>query len=289
MSDIAEKSPKALSIRLSCEFFPTVTQEGADKLALVRKELSCLPWEYFSVTYGAGGSTRERSLQTVQRILDEKQQPVMPHLTCVASNRDDIGELLDHYKALGINRLMALRGDIPSGMYQAGDLHDAKDLVAFTRERWGKNAHIAVAAYPESHPRTRSPQADLAFFVEKVRAGANEAVTQYFFNADAYLRFRDEAHKAGVDIPIVPGIMPITNYTQLSRFSDSCGAEIPRWLRKRLETMQDDLPTLMDFGADVVAHLCERLVKEGVPAIHFYSMNRSDAILNIAKRLNWIA
>lgn len=276
-------------VALSCEFFPTATQEGAAKLDAVRQELSVLDWDYFSVTYGAGGSTRERTLQTVQRILDEKHCPVMPHLTCVAASRQDIGELLDHYKALGINRLMALRGDMPSGMYQVGDLLDAKDLVRFTRERWGKEAHIAVAAYPEAHPRARSPQADLAFFVDKVRAGADEAVTQYFFNADAYLRFRDEALKAGVEIPIVPGIMPITNYTQLSRFSDACGAEIPRWIRKRLETMQDNLPALCDFGADVVAKLCERLIAEGVPSIHFYSMNRADSILAIAHRLGWIA
>lgn len=279
--------PVTKSVALSCEFFPTVSEDGARKLDGVRRQLAeALPLSYCSVTYGAGGSTRERTLNTVQRMLADGQV-VMPHLTCVGASREDIAGLLDHYRSLGINRLMALRGDMPSGMYQPGDWHDARDLVAYARASWGPDARIFVAAYPECHPRARSPAADVDFFCAKVKAGANEAITQYFFNGDAYLRFRDEVAARGVDITITPGIMPITNYSQLARFSDSCGAEIPRWLRKRLESLQDQPEALLDFGADVIAQLCQRLIAEGVPALHFYSMNRADVILSIADRLGW--
>lgn len=275
-------------IRVSCEFFPPATEDGTAKLGEVRRGLQFLDCEYYSVTYGAGGSTRERTLSTVKCILDEGTRPVMPHLTCVAAKKADIIDILDLYQSWGVERIMALRGDMPSGMYQAGDLLNARELVALLRERYSEDLKVYVAAYPEIHPRSKTPQADLMHFSEKVKAGANEAVTQYFYNVDAFLRFRDDAHRLGVDIPIVPGIMPITNYTQLSRFSDMCGAQIPRWIRKRLESYQNDLPALREFGADVVSELCERLINEEVPALHFYSMNRQDAITAIARNLGWI-
>lgn len=274
-------------IPLSCEFFPTATPAGAEKLAAVRRELAFLHFEYYSVTYGAGGSTRDRTMNLVTRICKESHVPVMPHLTCVASTKAEIQTLLEAYRNLGIKRLMALRGDMPSGAFENADLSTACDLVRFVREYWGDNTHIYVAAYPEIHPRARTPQHDMKVLKEKVLAGATDAVTQYFFNLDAYLRFRDEAVAQGVHIPLVPGIMPITNFIQLTRFSDACGAEIPRWLRKRLEAFQDNLPALRDFGADVVADLCERLIAEKVPALHFYSMNRADTIIEIVKRLGW--
>lgn len=277
-----------IPIPISCEFFPTTTPQGAEKLAVVREALSVLNCEYYSVTYGAGGSTRDRTFSLVERIQQENNQPAMPHLTCVAAKKADLRALLDEYQQIGINRLMALRGDMPSGMYQAGDLNDARELVAFVRQLWGAEAQILVAAYPETHPRSKTPAMDLQHFKEKIDAGADEAVTQYFFNVDAYLRFRDEAAKIGVQAPIVPGIMPITNYLQLARFSDACGAEIPRWIRKRLEALQDDMDGLKAFGADVVATMCQRLIDEQAPSLHFYSMNRSDSMLAIARRLNWI-
>lgn len=274
-------------VPVSCEFFPPATEQGAQKLDEVRAALRFLGCEYYSVTYGAGGSTRERTLSTVQRILQEDDVPVMPHLTCVAARKDDIIEILSLYESWGVGKIMALRGDMPSGMYQAGDLLNARELVALIREQWGESVRIYVAAYPEIHPRSKTPALDLLHFREKVNAGADEAVTQYFYNVDAFLRFRDDARRLGVEIPIVPGIMPITNYTQLSRFSDLCGAQIPRWIRKRLEAYQDDLDALRDFGADVVSELCARLIDEGVPALHFYSMNKPEAVAAIAKNLGW--
>ena len=274
-------------VPLSCEFFPTATPEGAEKLAAVRRELSYLQCEYYSVTYGAGGSTRDRTMNLVARLVAENGPPVMPHLTCVASTEAEIHALLDEYQQLGIYRLMALRGDMPSGAFENAGFSTAKHLVAYVRELWGEKARIFVAAYPEVHPRAHTPAEDLRAFHEKVQAGATDAVTQYFFNVEAFLRFRDDALALGIDIPIVPGIMPISNFTQLSRFSDACGAEIPRWLRKRLEALQDDLPALCDYGADVVAGICERLIAEGVPALHFYSMNRADLIGALCARLGW--
>ncbi|UJF24512.1 methylenetetrahydrofolate reductase [NAD(P)H] [Suttonella sp. R2A3] len=281
-------SGKTPLVRVSCEFFPTSTDEGAEKLDGVRQALSVLDCEYFSVTYGAGGSTRERTLQTVRRILDEQSTKVMPHLTCVAAKRSNIESILDIYQEWGVTQLMALRGDMPSGMYQAGDLHNARELVSLVRERWGETAKIYVAAYPEIHPRSKTPEDDLRHFKDKVDAGANEAVTQYFYNVDAFLRFRDDATRIGVDIPIVPGVMPITNYKQLARFSDMCGAQIPRWIRKRLEAYQDNKQDLRAFGAEVVATMCARLIDEGVDALHFYSMNREDAVLAVAQELGWV-
>jgi methylenetetrahydrofolate reductase (NAD(P)H) len=221
-------------VPLSCEFFPTATPEGAEKLAAVRRELAYLQCEYYSVTYGAGGSTRDRTMNLVARLVAENGPPVMPHLTCVASSEADIRSLLDDYRALGIYRLMALRGDMPSGALENAGFTTAQQLVAYVRELWGNNARIFVAAYPEVHPRAHTPAADLQAFRDKVAAGATDAVTQYFYNVEAFLRFRDEALALGIDVPIVPGIMPISNFNQLSRFSDACGAEIPRWLRKRL-------------------------------------------------------
>lgn len=274
-------------VSLSCEFFPTATPEGAEKLAAVRRKLAFLDFEYYSVTYGAGGSTRDRTMNLVTRICKESHIPVMPHLTCVASTKAEIQTLLESYRSLGIKRLMALRGDMPSGAFENADLSTACDLVRFVRELWGDEARIYVAAYPEVHPRARTPKHDMAVLKEKMLAGATDAVTQYFFNLDAYLRFRDEAVAQGIEIPLVPGIMPITNFIQLTRFSDTCGAEIPRWLRKRLEALQDDLPSLCDFGADVVAELCYRLIAHGAPALHFYSMNRSDTMIEIVRRLGW--
>ena len=274
-------------VPLSCEFFPTATPEGAEKLAAVRRELSYLQCEYYSVTYGAGGSTRDRTMNLVARLVAENGPPVMPHLTCVASTEAEIRALLDEYQQLGIYRLMALRGDMPSGAFENAGFSTAKHLVAYVRELWGEEARIFVAAYAEVHPRAHTPAEDLRAFHEKVQAGATDAVTQDFFNVEAFLRFRDDALALGIDIPIVPGIMPISNFTQLSRFSDACGAEIPRWLRKRLEALQDDLPALCDYGADVVAGICERLIAEGVPSLHFYSMNRADLIGALCARLGW--
>lgn len=286
---MAEMTLKRPPVRVSCEFFPTATEQGGENLAQVRRELAPFQCEYFSVTYGAGGSTQARTLSLVQRIVEEGERPVMPHLTCVGATREGLENLLDTYYDLGIRRLMALRGDMPAGSYYVGELADAAELVTLVRERWGEGAHIVVAAYPEKHPRAKSPQDDLESFKEKCAAGANEAVTQYFFNADAYFRFRDEAVAKGVNIPIVPGIMPITNYAQLARFSDACGAELPRWIRKRLEAYQDDHTALTDFGVDVIADLCRRLIEHEAPALHFYSMNRSEAMLAIAHRLHWFA
>ncbi len=275
-------------VALSCEFFPTTSEEGMKKLARIRRQLGVLNCEYYSVTYGAGGSTRYRTYELVAEIHAEGERIVMPHLTCVAAKKTEIRLILESYRALGIRQIMALRGDMPSGMYQAGDFHNGLELVVYIRKVWGEEPRILVAAYPETHPRSKTPDTDLYHFKAKVDAGANEAITQYFYNPDAYLRFRDDITAMGVDIPIVAGIMPITNYVQLARFSDACGAEIPRWLRKRLQALQDDLPALKDFGADVVAAMCEHLIDEGVPGFHFYSMNRADAMLSIAKRLQWI-
>ena len=272
-------------VPLSCEFFPTATPEGAEKLAAVRRELAYLQCEYYSVTYGAGGSTRDRTMNLVARLVAENGPPVMPHLTCVASSEADIRSLLDDYRALGIYRLMALRGDMPSGALENAGFTTAQQLVAYVRELWGNNARIFVAAYPEVHPRAHTPAADLQAFRDKVAAGATDAVTQYFYNVEAFLRFRDEALALGIDVPIVPGIMPISNFNQLSRFSDACGAEVPRWLRLRLEGYGDDLASIRAFGLDVVAALCQRLLQGGAPSLHLYTMNQSEAALALAQRL----
>ena len=257
----------------SFEFFPPNTPDGLAKLRDTRVKLSAVRPEFFSVTYGAGGATRDKSLGVVDEIAAEGHA-VAPHLSCIGATREGIAELLEHWQSRGIRRLVALRGDLPSGMVDAGAFRYASDLVAFVREQTGDWFHIEVAAYPETHPQAASPQADLQAFVTKMRAGANAAITQYFFNADAYFRFLDAARAMGVDAPIVPGIMPIMNHTQLARFSDACGAEIPRWIRLRLAAFGDDTASLRAFGHDVVSALCERLLQGGAPGLHFYTLNQ---------------
>jgi methylenetetrahydrofolate reductase (NADPH) len=261
------------SVPVSFEFFPPNTPEGLAKLRETRRQLALLEPEFFSVTFGAGGSTRDKSLGVVDEIATEGHA-VAPHLSCVGATREGIAELLAHWRARGVRRLVALRGDLPSGMVDAGEFRYASDLVAFVRERTGDWFRIEVAAYPEVHPQATSADADLKAFVHKVQAGADAAITQYFFNADAYFRFVDAAGAHGVTVPIVPGIMPITNYTQLARFSDACGAEIPRWIRMRLAGFADDVDSLRAFGHDIVTALCQRLLEGGAPGIHFYTLNQ---------------
>jgi methylenetetrahydrofolate reductase (NADPH) len=269
-----------MTATVSFEFFPPNTPEGVAKLRATRQALDAAKPEFFSVTYGAGGVTRDKTLATVLEIADEGR-PIAPHLSCIGASRASIGELLDLYRARDIRRLIALRGDQPSGMVNHGDFRYANELVEFVRARTGDWFHIEVAAYPEMHPQASSPQQDLDAFVRKVRAGADSAITQYFFNADAFFRFRDAAVAAGVTVPIVPGIMPITNYTQLARFSEACGAEIPRWIRVRLASYGDDRASIRRFGFDVVASLCERLMQGGVPSLHFYTLNQASPSLEL--------
>lgn len=269
----------------SIEFFPPKTPEGVEKLRVTRAKLAELNPKYFSVTFGAGGSTQKGTLETVLEIKREGHEAA-PHLSCVGGTRESIRAILDEYKANGIRRVVALRGDLPSGYGAAGEFRYANELVEFIRAETGDWFHIEVAAYPEMHPQAKSPQDDLQNFVRKVKAGANAAITQYFYNADAYFRFADEARKAGVDVPIVAGIMPITNYSQLSRFSEMCGAEIPRWIRLKLASYGDDTESIKAFGLDVVAGLCERLLAGGVPGMHFYSLNQAAATTALWKRLN---
>jgi methylenetetrahydrofolate reductase (NADPH) len=259
---------------VSFEFFPPNTPEGLAKLRDTRRQLAALSPEFFSVTYGAGGATRDKTLGVVDEIAAEGHA-VAPHLSCVGATREGVAELLERWRASGVRRIVALRGDLPSGMVDAGDFRYASDLVAFVRERTAGWFHIEVAAYPEVHPQAATPEADLKAFVHKVRAGADAAITQYFFNADAYFRFVEAAQAMGVSVPIVPGIMPITNYTQLARFSDACGAEIPRWIRLRLAAFGDDAASLKAFGHDVIAALCARLLEGGAPGVHFYTLNQA--------------
>ncbi|RLA05308.1 MAG: methylenetetrahydrofolate reductase [NAD(P)H] [Gammaproteobacteria bacterium] len=269
------KSQRDQPRRFSLEFFPTKTPEGADKVRAVRNQLAQLAPDYFSVTFGAGGSTRDGTIETVREISDEGAVIVAPHLSCVGSTRQEITDLVEGYRQMGVKNLVALRGDLPSGTgYGGGDFPFANDLVTFLREQWGDEFHIEVAAYPEFHPQAESAEADLLNFKRKVAAGADAAITQYFYNADAYFGFIDSIEKLGVEIPVVPGIMPITNFTQLARFSDACGAEIPRWIRRKLEAFGDDMAALRDFGHEVTLQLCQRLLEQGAPGLHFYSMNR---------------
>lgn len=268
----------------SVEFFPPKTAEGAEKLRVTRAKLAQLQPKYFSVTFGAGGSTQQGTLDTVVEIMGEGLEAA-PHLSCVGSSRESIRNILAAYKAHGIHRLVALRGDLPSGYGGAGELRYASELVEFIRAETGDWFHIEVAAYPEMHPQAKSPQDDLQNFVRKVQSGANAAITQYFYNADAYFQFLENAHKLGVAVPVVPGIMPITNYSQLMRFSDMCGTEIPRWIRLKLASFGDDSDSIRAFGLDVVTQLCERLLAGGAPGLHFYSMNQSVATTAIVQRL----
>ncbi|PIE83241.1 MAG: methylenetetrahydrofolate reductase [NAD(P)H] [Candidatus Contendobacter odensis] len=270
----------------SCEFFPPISAEGMTRLQKTRQHLLSMHPAYFSVTYGAGGSTRNRTVEAVLDIQANSGIPAAPHLTCIASIRDQIKELLEFYQAHGIRRIVALRGDMPSGMRDSGELRYANELVEFIRAEFGDYFHLEVAAYPEYHPQATTPEHDLDNFKRKVDAGADSAITQYFYNADAYFRFIDNCNRLRISIPIVPGIMPITNYTQLARFSDACGAEIPRWVRKKLESFGDDRTAIRAFGLDVVSELCQKLLDSGAPGLHFYTMNQSTATLAIIERLN---
>ncbi|MEG2961914.1 MAG: methylenetetrahydrofolate reductase [NAD(P)H], partial [Janthinobacterium sp.] len=258
----------------SIEFFPPKTPEGAEKLRATRVKLSELHPKYFSVTFGAGGTTQQGTLDTVREILAAGEQAA-PHLSCVGGSRESIRAVLADFKAAGVNRIVALRGDLPSGYGASGEFRYANELVEFIRAETGDHFHIEVAAYPEVHPQARSPQDDLNAFARKVQAGANAAITQYFYNADAYFQFVEQTQKMGINVPIVAGIMPITNYTQLMRFSDMCGAEIPRWVRLKLASFGDDSASIKAFGLDVVTGLCERLLEGGAPGLHFYSMNQA--------------
>ena len=272
-------------IELSIEFFPPQTQEGVEKLRGVREKLASLKPDFLSVTYGAGGSTRERTFSVIKEIAAEGFNAA-PHLSCVGSTRESIREILNDCKSAGIRRIVALRGDLPSGMNQSGEFRYANELIEFIRAETGDHFHLAVAAYPEWHPQARSPNDDLAAFARKAKAGANSAITQYFYNADAYFHFVDEVRALGVDIPIIPGIMPIVGFSKLARFSDACGAELPRWMRRKFEGMGDDVDSIRSFGLDIVTDLCDRLISGGAPGLHFYSMNLSKLTLEIYKRLN---
>ncbi len=266
--------------QFSFEFFPPKSEEGAAKLRQARDELAKLNPKYVSVTFGAGGSTQEGTIETV-REMTQAGLDTAPHLSCIGSNKDEIRALLNGYIAMGVKRIVALRGDMPSGMRETGAFHYANELVEFIRSETGDHFHIEVAAYPEFHPQSISATADLDNFAQKVEAGASAAITQYFYNLDAYLRFVEECEKRNVDIPIVPGIMPITNIKNLARFSEMCGADIPRWLRLRLEAYGDDIQSLRAFGLDVTTELCRRLLEAGAPGLHFYSMNQVAATRTI--------
>lgn len=270
---------------LSFEFFPPKTTEGIEKLRETRTQLAKYNPEFFSVTFGAGGSTRDRTMDTVFEIQRDGFQAA-PHISCISSSKEEIAALLQAYQAQGIKRLVALRGDVPSGEVSSGDFRYATELVSFIRAETGSHFHIEVAAYPEFHPEARTPAADLLNLKRKAEAGANSAITQYFYNADAYFRFIDQCATAGINIPIVPGIMPIYNITQLARFSSICGAEIPRWLKMRLEEYGDDMASLRSFGIDVVSELCETLKVWGVPSLHFYTLNQSGVISSIIENIN---
>ena len=268
--------------RYSFEFFPTKTDAGHEKLMAVARELAGYNPDFFSCTYGAGGSTRDRTLNTVLQLDGEVGVPAAPHLSCVGDSTDDLRGLLAQYQAAGIKRIVALRGDLPSGMGMAsGELRYANELVEFIRKETGEHFHIEVAAYPEMHPQARNFEVDLANFARKAQAGANSAITQYFFNADSYFYFMERLGKLGIDIPVVPGIMPITNYSKLARFSDACGAEIPRWIRKQLEAYGDDLQSIQAFGEQVISEMCERLLQGGAPGLHFYTLNQAEPSLAI--------
>ncbi len=269
---------------ISFEFFPPNTDAGRDKLMLVRDELAARNPRFFSVTYGAGGSTQARTRDTVRTVSQSGVQTA-PHLSCIGSEKAQLRDLLAQYREEGVKSLVALRGDMPSGMASIGELRYANELVEFVRNETGDHFDIAVAAYPESHPQAPNLDKDIENFARKMKAGANMAITQYFFTAEAYFNFVDKARALGVDQPIIPGIMPITNYTKLSRFSDACGAEIPRWMRKQLEGYGDDSDAIAKFGTEVVTHLCQRLLDGGAPGLHFYTLNQSAPVLKVVDNL----
>ena len=269
---------------ISFEFFPPKTPEGVEKLRVTRQALYALKPEFCSVTFGAGGSTQQGTFATVTEILAEGYSAAS-HFSCVGATKATVREQLSALQTMGVKRLVALRGDLPSGYGAGGEFHYASDLVAFIRAETGDAFYIEVAAYPEVHPQAKSADDDLKAYVTKIKAGANSAITQYFFNSDAYFRFVDDAYKLGVDVPVVPGIMPITSSTQLMRFSDACGAEIPRWIRLRLQGFGDDIASIKSFGLDVTTDLCDQLRNGGVPGIHFYSMNQAGPTVEICQRL----
>ena len=278
------ESQKKFTPTFSFEFFPPQTPEGMEKLRAARRQLAQLNPKFFSVTFGAGGSTRDRTLETVLEIQSEGHTAA-PHLSCIGSTAENIRAMLEKYREQGIRHIVALRGDLPSGMAQAGEFRYANELVTFIRREFGDVFHIEVAAYPEYHPQSRSSQEDLQNFKRKVDSGANSAITQYFYNADAYFNFIEACEAEGICIPIVPGIMPINKFSQLARFSDTCGAEIPRWIRKRLESYGDDSASIRAFGLDVVTDLCDRLLKGGAPGLHFYTLNSAGLTSTIWQRL----
>lgn len=269
---------------ISFEFFPPNTEAGRDKLVMTRDALASRKPRFFSVTYGAGGSTQERTLSTV-RAVRESGITTAPHLSCIGSEKAMLREVLTQYREDGIDSLVALRGDLPSGMSGIGDLRYANELVEFIRDETGNHFEIAVAAYPESHPQAESFERDLQNFVRKMNAGANLAITQYFFNADSYFHFVERARALGIEAPIVPGIMPITNYSKLARFSDACGAEIPRWIRKQLEAYGDDSESIAAFGEEVISTLCQRLLDGGAPGLHFYTLNQAEPTLKVVENI----
>ena len=273
-----------MKVPVSFEFFPPKTPEGADKLRVTRQALYAFEPEFFSVTYGAGGSTQDGTMQTVKSILADGFDAA-PHFSCIGATRSGVRAQLSGFRAAGIRRMVALRGDLPSGFGAFGEFKYASELIEFIREETGDAFHIEVGCYPEVHPQAKSPEADLQAYLTKVKAGASSAITQYFFNSDAYFRFVDDAHKLGADIPVVPGVMPIISSTQLMRFSDACGAEIPRWIRLRLQGFGDDTASIKSFGLDVITDLCDQLITAGVPGIHFYTMNQAGATGEIIGRL----
>lgn len=275
----------ARSVGLSFEFFPPRTPEGVARLATTRQHLAELAPEFFSVTFGAGGTTRDLTLETVIELREATAVDTAPHLSCIGFGLNDIRAVLTRYRESGITRLVALRGDMPSGTSGFGELRHANELVEFIRAETGQHFRIEVAAYPEVHPQAAGASADLDNFQRKVAAGANGAITQYFYNSDAYFRFRDEAHRRGIEIPIVPGIMPVTNFSNLRRFSEMCGAELPRWMVKRLQDLGDDHGAIAAFGVEVVTKLCERLLAGGAPGLHFYTMNQHEAVTAICAHL----
>lgn len=278
------ESQKKFKPEFSIEFFPPRTEEGKIKLRKTREELATLNPDYISVTFGAGGSTQEGTFDTIKEI-KESGIDAAPHISCIGQTKEQIRNTLQRYIDIDVHRIVALRGDIPSGMglSTAGDFQHANELVEFIRKETGDHFHIEVAAYPEFHPQAKSAKDDLENFKRKVEAGADSAITQYFFNPDAYFRFIDDCEKMGVDIPIVPGIMPITNYKQLARFSDGCGAEIPKWLRIRLEGYDSDIESIRKYGFDVTQKLCQQLKEQGAPGLHFYSMNNSHPTADLWK------
>jgi methylenetetrahydrofolate reductase (NADPH) len=273
--------------KLSLEFFPPRTEQGSDKLKTVIDGFKTLQPEYFSVTYGAGGTTQEKTMETVRYIQQHTEFAAAPHLTCIGATQESVRDLLNTYEGMGVNRIVALRGDLPSGMMDPGEFKYASDLIAFIKAEKGDTFHLEVAAYPETHPQARNCEIGIKWFKHKVDQGADSAITQYFYNVDSYLYFIDNCERHGIDLPIVPGVMPITNYENLIRFSEGCGAEVPRWLKCRLESFEDDIDSLRAFGQDVVTELAQRLLDAGAPGIHFYSMNQLEPTLSIAQSLSF--